>query len=211
MIHLSLRWIFIFEPKWRTRFRQLFRHVSQAKPMAGSLFEYEFLWQEMFESPTKKSAYQKKLRQHPLHSVRDLQFEKLLKPLFSRRPKTKRTLLINPGTGELFVDQKRILISHPVVHFLQLLRRQKSFTFADVMSNCFQIEDYDSFIHDPKVNNLIQRVKKEFGFEICLTKNKTVFPGTKYLQIELATENPQPTLRLIKPLEKSKLKETPLI
>lgn len=55
------------------------------------------------------------------------------------------------------------IVSHALSTGLDLLHKTRSITCADMLSECFGLHHYDSFVHDKKIYNLLSRMKSLFS------------------------------------------------
>jgi hypothetical protein len=78
------------------------------------------------------------------------------------------------------------IISEPLSRALDLLQRKGSVAIEAVMLECFGIRSYDTLVHQTKVNNLLQRLKKLSGSRLHFrTKSGFMLAEGSWEQFEI--------------------------
>ncbi len=77
------------------------------------------------------------------------------------------------------------LISEPMARALELLNREVSVSQEQFLAFCFGIKRFDPVIHQTKINNLLQRLRKLAGSQLAFrTKSGQVFAEGDWRQFE---------------------------
>jgi hypothetical protein len=84
-------------------------------------------------------------------------------------------LLVRLDEYSLTTDHER-MISEPAAKILCFLKKQTSISFEDALSESFGIRGYDSLVHNPKIYNLIHRLKLFLPLTCSIsTKNQRIY------------------------------------
>jgi hypothetical protein len=182
MVQNALEWILIFEPQKRTQWSAILRRTSSIRKNIAPLYHYERLCIQSVAASRKRADREKleiemQIAAHPLHRQPDFKmFELSRKLITASRKSTPRFFTIDPDSGSIAYGNKRVATSLTLARLLEGLISEGKMRFSDAMLIAYQIQPYDSEIHDAKIQNLVMRLRKVLGTGVKLiTRERWIF------------------------------------
>lgn len=201
MVINSLLWITLFNKRAGFSPLQIVDRLEAQKLDWFAIFEVEFLLIHYFLAlkegkKTQAEDYLASLQSSVVFNNGQFIFKKLTDgklPKGTLQQLQQRLKVFNVVAGQTKFDHlvdlescrinsiktKASVISEPLCRTLELLRSREYIECAELLEKAFGIRGFDSFIHQPKINNLIARTKKILGdgFQFKVKDSKVFASG----------------------------------
>ena len=208
LIKNSVNWILIFAPTFEENHRIVIQEILSLKlPKSLPLFEYEELIQTKVVSKIKKNELltdESILMSHPLHQNSlikmyslinskkiDQSVQQILQVTQVGVIKSKVKIKALPNQNKVLLKNGETIISEPLCRALIKINQSEECRIAEFAKDVFGIQNYDEFIHLPKVMNLLSRIKNLAKTQIKIkTKQQTIYSEIKHEFIMIHQDNP---------------------
>lgn len=167
-------WLGLWNANFRRWFQAWIRKATPSDIITPPLFEIEERLQACLRdhadgnsTSLKKVVADLRKKNPELAGLADLT-EKLAKDLGAAE--SRASLFVDRARSVLKTDG-RDTISKPMVEILAALKEDGYLSFEDALERGFEIAPYDDFVHDPKIHNLVQRLKTLLPAS-CILKTK---------------------------------------
>jgi hypothetical protein len=193
----ALRWIALVEPKSKVFTEAALKKIAKPQGQLHHLYHYESTILNALEDP----HFREEANHHPLALQKDILFRNLLnptagnhalQPLQARIQKKPDTLA---AATEIKIDLESFslrshrfeeIISEPLALAFSLFTAHDSVSFEEFARTCFGIFRYDQILHQPKIYNLLQRMKSILGGnDLIMTKGGKIYRRGSWPSITL--------------------------
>jgi len=173
----TLGWLRLIDPSILPRVKSVMAQISLASG-CFPIFDFESTLIQLLHAKkagekTRVKDTLKQLKQHPLWHSDDIQLSDLIKdeshPLTLRVLDAKNAMNVRTESKKMIVDLNTFsiqsfqpeakIVSEPMAMALQLLMMRESIRCEEFVERVFGFKHYDGFVHLPKINNLISRIK----------------------------------------------------
>lgn len=181
----SLLWLGLFGQSKHDNLLSAISKVKHHSSKSSSLLEFEYLVIKTLYAmrdgeKVKTQEYRQLLEQHNLWNSKSIHLSLLVKGLERKQNlhgleafisnvqnliainnnKVHGAITVNKLTNEVIDNVRGVkIISEPMVKALDLFTQKNHCTCEEFVEECFSLINYDSFIHDSKIYNLLARVK----------------------------------------------------
>lgn len=185
-LSIIFTWLELFSPESSAWFRELNSRFNLRCPPQGSIFEYEYLTAKylLLERDGQKTESQdllQYLKESSFWTNNELYFSSFINSVLTKKkppeqikffckeinlligsPKVfKKGLLVDMRSFQIYDEfSDKPLPSNPMSLALMALKKSSTLTFREFLYQSFQYIHYDPIIHDPKLYNLIARIKR---------------------------------------------------
>lgn len=183
LLRNALSWISLFQKQISAPIERYLTQVSIRDCNAFPIFEYEQLWIEhlkLCRYGRKDPRLEQRIESHPLHGSADLRFEEFAERWCGELSRARQVPA--PSKDSIVVDEesfrivthKTMILSEPLSKLLTALSELKVVPFSEILWSCFGTPSYEPEIHQPKIHNLIARMKDLLPESVTIkTKNQT--------------------------------------
>lgn len=182
MLRNALSWISIFQKQLSASIDRYLTRVSVKDCSAFPVFEYEQLWIEhlrLCKYGRNDQSLEEQIESHPLHGSEDLKFQEFAEKWCQDLGRGRQTP--TPSKDSIVVDEesfrivthKSMILSEPLAKIIIALSDLKVVPFSEILWMCFGLPSYEPEIHQPKIHNLIARMKDVLPESVTIkTKNQ---------------------------------------